>query len=144
MLSCAKPVAQQKLSKKVFSSGYWRKLLMIGPGLKHSIMYLCSVSSLIHICFFSGLGISGQRWFSQQPLLAMAIRGPYAQAVWQEITGPSDPMLVRKTDPASINTLHCQEHTQFHSPRLASLLHLSLCVWFGGRPTNNDHRMTTQ
>ncbi|XP_026786019.3 dynein axonemal assembly factor 8 isoform X3 [Pangasianodon hypophthalmus] len=92
------------------------------------------------------LGMSGQRWFSEQPLLAMAIRGPRARAVWQEITGPSDPMLARKTDPASINALHChcQERTLFHSPRLDSLVHLGLCVWFGGRLPNNDPRMTAQ
>ncbi|KAK3532728.1 hypothetical protein QTP86_028097, partial [Hemibagrus guttatus] len=92
------------------------------------------------------LGMSGQRWCSQQPLLIMAIRGPYARAVWQEITGPSDPMLARKADPASINALHCPcpESALFHSPRLASLIHFGLCVWFGGRLPNNDPGMTAQ
>lgn len=95
---------------------------------------------------YAVLGTSGQRWVTQQPLLAMAIRGPYARALWQEITGPSDPMLARRTDPASINALHChsRERTLFHSPRLASLVHLGLCVWFGGRLPNNDHRMTAK
>lgn len=108
-------------------------------------IYLYSVTSLIHT-FFSVLGMSGQRWVTQQPLLAMAIRGPYARALWQEIAGPSDPMLARRTDPASINALHChsRERTLFHSPCLASLVHLGLCVWFGGRLPNNDHRMTAK
>ncbi|KAG7316913.1 hypothetical protein KOW79_019211 [Hemibagrus wyckioides] len=94
----------------------------------------------------AGLGISVQRWFSQQPVLIMAIRGPYARSVWQEITGPSDPMLARKTDPASVNALHCPcpESALFHSPRLASLVHSGLCVWFGGRLPNNDPGMTAQ
>ncbi|KAF7691042.1 hypothetical protein HF521_011339 [Silurus meridionalis] len=92
------------------------------------------------------LGMSELRRLSEEPLLAMAIHGPNARAVWQNITGSSDPMLARKTDPASINALHChcQEHTLFYSPNLASLVHFGLSVWFGGRLPSNDHRMTAQ
>ncbi|XP_043089942.1 dynein axonemal assembly factor 8 isoform X2 [Puntigrus tetrazona] len=76
---------------------------------------------------------------SHQPVLIMAFRGPHANSVWQEITGPSDPQLARRTDPASINALyhHSQDQPLLYSPRLASLVHLGLCLWFGGRIAEN-------
>ncbi|KAF4115819.1 hypothetical protein G5714_003308 [Onychostoma macrolepis] len=77
---------------------------------------------------------------SHQPVLIMAFRGPHANSVWQEITGPSDPQLARRTDPASINALyrHGQDQPLLYSPRLASLVHLGLCLWFGGRIAKNS------
>ncbi|KAK7174436.1 hypothetical protein R3I93_001602 [Phoxinus phoxinus] len=75
----------------------------------------------------------------RQPVLTMAFRGPHANSVWQEITGPSDPQLARRTDPASINALyhHSQDQPLLYSPRLANLVHLGLCLWFGGRIAKN-------
>ncbi|XP_059415123.1 dynein axonemal assembly factor 8 [Carassius carassius] len=77
---------------------------------------------------------------SHQPVLIMAFRGPHANSVWQEITGPSDSQLARRTDPASINALygHIQDQLLLYSPRLASLVHLGLCLWFGGRIAKNS------
>ncbi|XP_026068002.1 uncharacterized protein LOC113049670 [Carassius auratus] len=77
---------------------------------------------------------------SHQPVLIMAFRGPHANSVWQEITGPSDSQLARRTDPASINALygHSQDQLLLYSPRLASLVHLGLCLWFGGRIAKNS------
>ncbi len=80
---------------------------------------------------------------SHQPVLIMAFRGLHANSVWQEITGPSDPQLARRTDPASINALYChgQDQPLLYSPRLASLVHLGLCLWFGGRIAKNSLSM---
>ncbi|XP_067276699.1 dynein axonemal assembly factor 8 isoform X2 [Pseudorasbora parva] len=79
----------------------------------------------------------------EEPVLIMAFRGPHANSVWQEITGPSDPQLARRTDPASINALyhHSQDEPLLYSPRLASLVHLGLCLWFGGRIAKNTQSM---
>lgn len=78
-----------------------------------------------------------------QPVLTVAFRGPHANSVWQEIAGPSDAQLARRTDPASINALyhHSQDQTLLYSPRLASLVHLGLCLWFGGRIAKNTLSM---
>ncbi|XP_056308794.1 dynein axonemal assembly factor 8 [Danio aesculapii] len=59
---------------------------------------------------------------THQPVLIMAFRGPYANSVWQEITGPSDFQLARRTDPASINALYLDSQDQplLYSPRLAN------------------------
>ncbi|XP_048049656.1 dynein axonemal assembly factor 8 isoform X2 [Megalobrama amblycephala] len=78
-----------------------------------------------------------------EPVLTVAFRGPHANSVWQEITGPSDPQLARRTDPASINALyhHSQDQILLYSPRLASLVHLGLCLWFGGRIAKNTLSM---
>ncbi|XP_066530842.1 dynein axonemal assembly factor 8 isoform X2 [Hoplias malabaricus] len=90
--------------------------------------------------------MSGHGWEnSHQPILALAIRGPYASSVWQKITGPSDPQQAQKTDPESINALYCYSQDQ-HLPlfqRLTSQMHLGLCVWFGGRVSMN-HLVTKQ
>ncbi|XP_073801052.1 dynein axonemal assembly factor 8 isoform X1 [Danio rerio] len=76
---------------------------------------------------------------THQPMLIMAFRGPYANSVWQEITGPSDFQLARRTDPASINALylHSQDPPLLYSPRLANRVHLGLCLFFGGRTAEN-------
>ncbi|CAB1341786.1 unnamed protein product [Coregonus sp. 'balchen'] len=69
---------------------------------------------------------------ADRPVLALAVRGPHARTVWQDVTGPSDPLLARKTDPASINALHCSSKnlTLLYSPRLASRVHRELVTWF--------------
>lgn len=77
---------------------------------------------------------------THQPVLIMAFRGPYANSVWQEITGPSDLQLARRTDPASINALYlCSQ--ELYSPRLANRVHLGLCLFFGGRIAENTASM---
>ncbi|XP_024246039.1 dynein axonemal assembly factor 8 isoform X1 [Oncorhynchus tshawytscha] len=78
---------------------------------------------------------------ADEPVLALAVRGPHACTVWQDVTGPSDPLLARKTDPASINALHYSSKNLplFYSPRLASSVHRELVTWFAGRvPGNNS------
>ncbi|KAL1278533.1 hypothetical protein QQF64_025206, partial [Cirrhinus molitorella] len=89
--------------------------------------------------FAVGKSVAHEGEHSHQPVLVMAFRGPCANSVWQEITGPSDPQLARRTDPASINALYRQSQDQplIYSPRLASLVHLGLCLWFGGRIAKN-------
>ncbi|KAI2666071.1 Dynein axonemal assembly factor 8 [Labeo rohita] len=89
--------------------------------------------------FAVGKSVMHERGRSYQPVLIIAFRGPHANSVWQEITGPSDPQLARRTDPASINALygHSQDQLLLYSPRLASLVHLGLCLWFGGRIAKN-------
>nr|XP_055045650.1 dynein axonemal assembly factor 8 isoform X3 [Misgurnus anguillicaudatus] len=74
------------------------------------------------------------------PVLALSLRGPHAKSQWREIAGPADPKLARKTDPASINALYCHSRDQplLYSPQLLSLVHLGLCLWFGGRIANNN------
>ncbi|XP_041719097.1 dynein axonemal assembly factor 8-like isoform X1 [Coregonus clupeaformis] len=71
---------------------------------------------------------------ADRPVLALAVRGPHARTMWQDVTGPSDPLLARKTDPASINALHCSSKnlTLLYSPRLASRVHRELVTWFAG------------
>ncbi|XP_041735690.1 dynein axonemal assembly factor 8 isoform X3 [Coregonus clupeaformis] len=78
---------------------------------------------------------------ADRPVLALAVRGPHARTVWQDVTGPPDPLLARKTDPASINALHCSSKnlTLLYSPRLASRVHRELVTWFAGRvPGDNS------
>ncbi|XP_031168309.1 uncharacterized protein LOC116059406 isoform X3 [Sander lucioperca] len=70
-----------------------------------------------------------------QPVLALAVRGLQAHTVLKDLTSSLDPLLPRKTDPTSLNPLHCrgQEPPLFYSTRLASQVHRELCVWFSGR-----------
>ncbi|XP_073686478.1 dynein axonemal assembly factor 8 [Garra rufa] len=93
--------------------------------------------------FAVGKSVMHEGEHSHQPMLIMAFRGPHANSVWQEITGPSDPQLARRTDPASINALyrHSQDQPLIYSPRLASLVHLGLCLLFGGRIEKNTMSM---
>lgn len=86
---------------------------------------------------------------THQPVLVLALRGPHARAVWQDVTGPADPLLARKTDPVSINSVHCSSKDKplFYSPHLASRVQSELCLWFAGRaptekPSNPDHALT--
>ncbi|XP_073670135.1 dynein axonemal assembly factor 8 [Paramisgurnus dabryanus] len=77
---------------------------------------------------------------SHMPVLTLTLRGPHAKSQWREIAGPPDPKLARKTDPACINALYCHSRDQplLYSPQLLSLVHLGLCLWFGGRMANNN------
>ncbi|KAF7659044.1 hypothetical protein LDENG_00004240 [Lucifuga dentata] len=72
---------------------------------------------------------------SCQPVIALAVRGPYAYSLLQKLTGSLNAQLARKTDPAHLNALHCrcQDLPIFHSCRLASGTYRQLCVWFSGR-----------
>lgn len=70
-----------------------------------------------------------------QPVLVLALRGPHAHSVWKDFTGSLDALLPRKTDPTSLNLLHCrsQDPPLFYPPQLAAQVHRDLCLWFSGR-----------
>ncbi|XP_039543634.1 uncharacterized protein LOC120490257 [Pimephales promelas] len=125
------------------------KALLLNPLAMHHTLELMCRSSL-DVCgirflyppqeLLKNFAVSNTVMHSEgQPVLIMAFRGPHANSVWQEITGPSDPQLARRTHPASINALyhHSQDQSLLYSPRLANLVHLGLCLWFGGRIAKN-------
>ncbi|XP_071326366.1 dynein axonemal assembly factor 8 isoform X2 [Trachinotus anak] len=66
-----------------------------------------------------------------QPVLALAVRGPYAHSLFKDITSSLDPLLPKKIDPTSASG--SQEPALVYSPRLASQVHRELCFWFSGR-----------
>ncbi|XP_067089795.1 dynein axonemal assembly factor 8 [Osmerus mordax] len=137
---------QQLHTEVVFALGY--KTLILQPLATHHTLQLI---------FNSGLDVCGLRLLypstelltnsagckpcgqdhdgTNQPVLALALRGPHARAVWQDVTGPADPSLARKTDPVSINALHgsCKDQPLFYSPHMASRVQRELCVWFAER-----------
>ncbi|XP_077069551.1 dynein axonemal assembly factor 8 [Siphateles boraxobius] len=125
-----------------------RALLLNPLAMHHTLELMCRSS--LDVCgirflyppqeLLKNFAVSKSVMHSEgQPVLIMAFRGPHANSVWQEITGPSDPQLARRTDPASINALyhHSQDQPLLYSPRLANLVHLGLCLWFGGRIAKN-------
>uniref|UniRef100_UPI00398F3AE4 dynein axonemal assembly factor 8 n=1 Tax=Pristiophorus japonicus TaxID=55135 RepID=UPI00398F3AE4 len=74
-----------------------------------------------------------------RPVLALALRGVNACALWMDIVGPSDPQLASVTDQHSINALYCKHRNEplLYSPHQESRVHWELCVWFGGRIPEN-------
>ncbi|XP_043945258.1 dynein axonemal assembly factor 8-like [Protopterus annectens] len=74
-----------------------------------------------------------------RPVLALALRGPKACSVWQDIVGPSDPQLAILTDQFSVNATYCKCRNEplLYSPRLEERIHRELCVWFGGRVSDD-------
>ncbi|XP_072337431.1 dynein axonemal assembly factor 8 isoform X3 [Scyliorhinus torazame] len=82
-----------------------------------------------------------------RPILALALRGVNARALWMDIVGPSDPQLASVTDQHSINALYCKHRDEpvLYSPHQESRIHWELCVWFGGRiPENGIVRVGVQ
>ncbi|XP_078414864.1 dynein axonemal assembly factor 8 isoform X3 [Cetorhinus maximus] len=82
-----------------------------------------------------------------RPVLALALRGLNAGALWMDIVGPSDPQLASVTDQHSINALYCKHRDEpvLYSPHQESRIHWELCVWFGGRiPENGIVRVGIQ
>ncbi len=72
---------------------------------------------------------------THQPVLAIAVRGPHAHSVLRELTRSSGHLLLRQTDPSSLNPVDCrgQEPPLLSSPCLDSQVHRELCLWFSGR-----------
>ncbi|GLD49175.1 uncharacterized protein AKAME5_000300400 [Lates japonicus] len=64
------------------------------------------------------------------PVLALAVRGPYAHSLLKDLTSSLDPLLPKKTDLTSTSN---QEPPPIYSPQLASQVHRELCLWFSGR-----------
>ncbi|XP_076865406.1 dynein axonemal assembly factor 8 isoform X2 [Brachyhypopomus gauderio] len=133
--------SQPSHTEVVFALAY--RPLFLNPLATHHTLQLL-LSSGLDVCGLrlaypshellanTGVHVTGRGEYSQDAVLVLAIRGPYARSVWQDITGPSDPRLAQKTDPASINALHSSSRgpVLFHSLRLDSI---GSSVWVGGR-----------
>lgn len=66
-----------------------------------------------------------------QPLLALAVRGPYAHSLLKDVISSLDPLLPKNTDPTSVRG--GQDPPLVYAPPLASQVHRELCLWFSGR-----------
>ncbi|XP_030592125.1 uncharacterized protein LOC115784880 isoform X2 [Archocentrus centrarchus] len=69
------------------------------------------------------------------PVVALAVRGPYAHSLLKDITTSLDSLLSKKANNTSSEHLRCryQEPPFIHFPQLASQVHSELCLWFSGR-----------
>jgi len=70
------------------------------------------------------------------PVLALALRGAGARAVWLDVIGPSDPMLARRIDPNSLCALFggdSRDSCLLYCPRNLYQTNAEVVRWFGGR-----------
>jgi len=71
-----------------------------------------------------------------EPVLALALRGAGARAVWLDVVGPSDPMLARRIDPNSLCALFggdSRDSCLLYCPRNLYQTNAEVVRWFGGR-----------
>ncbi|KAM7387063.1 hypothetical protein PAMA_009605 [Pampus argenteus] len=70
-----------------------------------------------------------------QPILALAVRGPHAHSLLNNLTNSLHPMLSKGRDTTSkkLNRCRGQESPLLYFPQLASQVHRELCLWFSGR-----------
>uniref|UniRef100_A0AAQ5ZHE4 Dynein axonemal assembly factor 8 n=1 Tax=Amphiprion ocellaris TaxID=80972 RepID=A0AAQ5ZHE4_AMPOC len=70
-----------------------------------------------------------------QPVLAFAVRGPYAHSLLKDFIHASEPMLLKKIEKPSVKPLHNrnEEPRLVCSPQLVAQVHRELCLWFSGR-----------
>lgn len=93
------------------------------------------------ISFFAGLDQSTCNIFPRdEPILALAIRGPDALLRWLEVVGPNDVWLARRTNPTSLRVTYSNDRDDhlFYCPRHSARATTELARWFGGRVPHGD------
>jgi len=74
------------------------------------------------------------------PVLAVALRGAGARAVWLDAVGPLDPMLARRINPNCLSALYggdSRDSCLLYCPRNLYLTTAEVVRWFGGRVAEN-------
>ncbi|KAM5151804.1 dynein axonemal assembly factor 8-like, partial [Mantella aurantiaca] len=97
-------------------------------------------SSALHAHSAEGVICNAVVDVQEAPVLALALRGPHALALWEDIAGPCDPALARLTDQNSLSAVYGQsrEEPLLRYSRTAPRMHTDLSLWFGGRVLSND------